>query len=261
MQSILNRTIVVACILTSGSHVRSVTGQSTEVSRKHTISVDSARPLAAAIRQLEADLGQIITYEDPPYLSPSTYKDITATASRNPHPKMRTLVPRGGRFDFSYDVRETLPPGADRTRSVLTTLVQTYNRVYPGVGSFDVVETAGAYHVVPTLAPRRDGTVGPYDSLLETLVSPPETETNALSALQAVVSQATTTSGRTFVLGTVPINGLYHTKVNFPGGQKSAREVVWETLQGTGQRLSWQILCEPGTEPSYCVLNIYGFPR
>lgn len=156
--------------------------------REQTISVEDPRPLAAAILKLENELDEVITYEDPPYASRSDYKDVTAAVSRVADPQKPVLVPRRGKFAFSYPRAEGLSAGAQQTSTVLRGLIDAFNRTYPTGAMFGFQEAAGAYHIIPITARSRTGLLHSYDALLETTVTIADGETDGLRALQMLVS-------------------------------------------------------------------------
>jgi hypothetical protein len=92
------------------------------------LALDDPRPLAQAVLELEAQFGLLITYEDPAYAFKGDISDVTATVRRDldkyqPGEAPRVLVPKGGRFVFSYDASQTHDP-----LNLLRQLVTAYHR-------------------------------------------------------------------------------------------------------------------------------------
>jgi hypothetical protein len=70
------------------------------------IQVNSRRPLAAALTELEKRQGLAITYEDPVYSSPSDIQDVTpARANRLDAETRRILVPKKGSFVLTIPLK------------------------------------------------------------------------------------------------------------------------------------------------------------
>lgn len=222
------------------------------------ISVNDGRPLASAVKQLEADLGQVITYEDPAYLDARDYVDVTSAVSRVPAPRSRVLVPRGGPFTFTYTdntASAPTPEGRAEAGAVAKRLVDAYNKQQ--VGSVFELRTLGnTFHVVPVATRDRTGVSRQYQSMLDTLITVSTPPTDGLTALETVLRALRAQSNAKLLAGSGPLNILANETVTVDATAQPAREVLLQVLNASGKRLSWQIFCSPG-ESNPCYLNVY----
>ena len=79
--------------------------------RRLVVDVDDPRPLSAAARQLERQLGLAVTYEDGSYVAPGDIVDVTAQVRRDRRTEPRVLVMRGGAFRFEKAMPGTAGAG------------------------------------------------------------------------------------------------------------------------------------------------------
>jgi hypothetical protein len=224
------------------------------------IKVNEGRPLAAAILKLENQLGQAISYEDPPYAHSDDYVDSTASVSGVPNSARRSFSPRGGRFEFSY---RWLPEGREheQTRSVLSAMLMSYSRNYSSPAIFELRETPSAFHVVPVVARDRNGLLIAHEALLDTVVDLSSQDMTALAAIDSVVSAISAKTKRPLFVGNVPLNVLYRSRTNIGSVGQPARTVLLGVLEATGEKMSWRMLCTAGAETMPCYLNIRVVPR
>jgi hypothetical protein len=241
---LLSRMLIGAGILAAGVGVAS--GQTNK-----TIAVNDPRPLSEAIFQLEQALRQPITYEDPAiYAYPDDYVDKTA---EHPSAVRRVLLPRGGRLQFTFNSSEPTGTRA-QTTALVKRLIQTFNKAYPDGVQFELRDTDRVYHVVPVVVRQRTGAIVPHDSPLDQPITVVAQETDAMSAISAILAAVKTQRGSNILVGNVPIGLLARVKVSLASDNESARTLLMRVLQTVSPTLSWRLLC--GTEPG-CYFNVH----
>jgi hypothetical protein len=244
------RLTVTLSVLTASMPMVLTAGQQQQVRVK----VDDARPLAAAIRAVEGQLGVVITYEDAPYLVSEDTVDETAKVSQIPNPRNRSIVPRVSHFEFSYPVAST-ESGAVVAEMAVRAMLDAFGRSRPMASQFTVEESMGALHVVPVQVRGPNKSLAAYESLLNTRVAIPPQD-RASDALQTIVSAVSKKSGRRLLLGAVPVGPLARTRVSWGPLEGSANDLISDLLSQTAPRLSWQIFCSPG-DVSECYFSIH----
>lgn len=202
------------------------------------LEVNDPRPLAEAIKTIEAKYGWIVTYEDPYFQNESDLVDVTDTVRKSAAkgPTQRVLIPRGGRFAFTYE-----RPSPESGAALIDALVAEYNASgYPG--AFRVIQTAGALHVVPAAVQGDDGQLLRQTSILDVPVTlQAEKGRSALQAIEAVLTSVGMATNRRIGIGTVPLNLLRGAYMEESATADLARDVIARTLQATGARVSWQL--------------------
>jgi hypothetical protein len=216
------------------------------------IAVEDARPLRAVLDELERAHCWIVTYEDPPYIFSGDTRDATREVARTfDASRPPILVPDGQRWAFAYE-RE-VPRGNPEPRQVLRTLLDAYHSSgNPGV--FDVVDLAGALHVVPKASRDSSGVLQPRSSLLGVRIAVTPHDDSVLESVKAVVRAVSDATGTQVVLGTVPFNLFAQRRIRPEERPGVARDVLMRALAATGQALTWRLLCQPGTNE--CALNV-----
>ncbi len=225
-----------------------------------TIRVDDPRPLAEAIRILEKQCHCVITYEDPPYICSGEVADVTASVRRDYDPanpydpkKPRVLVPRGGPFEFESRVSLALE-AMESQELVLRLLLADYHKQgYPG--GFRLLQTASAFHVVPSTVTTQEGQVERHRPVLDTRISIPPGSRTAREMLKEIVEGVSKEAGVMVVTGLMPWNLLFRVRVEGSASNEPARAVLSRTLQATNTKLSWQLFYDPGTKDY--VLNLH----
>jgi len=218
-----------------------------------TISVNSGRPLAEVIEILEKRYGWVITYEDPAYIYPADFEDVTMAVRRDGRTEPRVLVPRGGLFNFQYPTAAV--SSIQDASTILAKLIDDYNRSgHPGL--FRVIRSGTVFHVVPVETRNASGQFVPRGSLLDVNISIVDHEATALDLLREIVNAVSRPGGARVVVGTVPLNAMIQTRVRSGAAGENARAVLSRTLEAIDPKLSWSLLCTPGSVPE-CPLNIY----
>jgi hypothetical protein len=214
-----------------------------------TINVNSGRPLASVIEQIEKRSGQVITYEDPFYLYAADIEDVTLAVRRDGRTEPRVMVPRGGPFFFRY------PAAARDQLVVLERLIQEYSLSgHPGV--FRLIRTGDVYHVVPSERRNFTGAFEPHASLLDANISVPVGDRTALEMVKAITEAVSSPGVARIAVGTVPLNAMIRTHIQGGAIAESARTALLRTLDAIHSQLSWQLFCDPGPTP-VCALNVH----
>jgi hypothetical protein len=242
---LLSRMLIGAGILAAGVGVAS--GQTTQ-----TIAINDPRPLGEAIIQLERAIRQPITYEDPAiYAYPGDYVD--KTAEYGGRAARRVLLPRGGPLKFTFNSSE---PSGTRVQitALVKRLIQTFNKTYPDGAQFELRDTGGVYHVVPVVVRQRTGAIVSHVSPLDQPITVVAQDTDAMSAISAILAAVKAQQGSNMLVGNVPIAFLMRVKVSLASDNESARALLVRVLQTASPTLSWRLLC--GTEPG-CYFNIH----
>jgi len=243
---LLSRMLVAAGILTAGITVAS--GQTNKA-----IVINDPRPLSEAIVQLEHALNQPITYEDPAiYSYPADYVD--KTADYGARAKRRVLLPRGGPLQFTFN-NDELSGSRAQTTALVRRLVDTFNRAYPDGVQFGLRDTAGVYHVVPVVVREQSGAIVPHDSPLDAAITVVAKDTDAMTAIEAILAAVKAQQGTNIYVGMVPNGVLRRVPVSLASDKESARTLLTRVLQTVSPMLSWRLWCS--TEPGGCYFNIH----
>jgi hypothetical protein len=198
------------------------------------VTVNDPRPLARVVDELEQLCGCAITYEDNRL---SARRDLVEVPSDSDGGE-RLLIPRGGRFEFSYGGITTLVH--QRVPGVLASLVHEYNgSSYPG--RFTMTITGAVFHVVPAQATERETAMGAPVSLLDAPIHLEGTERTMSEAIEAVNHALTEATGETVTLS-YPA-ALFEGRRLVVGAEwEPARDGLVRILASSRQRLSWRLL-------------------
>ena len=212
--------------------------------------VNQPRPVALAVRQVEKQLGYVVTYEDTVYRFPGDIVDVSKQMrgrdpSLGPYPGMRS-----GTLQFRHSPRASTLAG--RVEEVLQEIVARSRRI-GNIGDFRVESTVNGYHVVPVQAKNRNGVEEPYESPLESRITMESRDESAADMIRRFVGVVSQASGQPLVEGLMP--GRFHgIRVTVDAQNDRARDVLWRALQSVNAGLSWQLLCGPDGP---CALNIH----
>ena len=133
-------------------------------------------------------------------------------------------------------------------------LIQTFNNAYPDGVQFELRDTGRVYHVVPVVVRQRTGAIVPHVSPLDQPITVVAQDTDAMSAISAILAAVKTQQGSNILVGDVPIGLLVRVKVSLASDNESARTLLVRVLQTVSPTLSWRLWC--GTEPG-CYFNIH----
>jgi hypothetical protein len=227
---------------------------------KH-LSVDDPRPVAEAVLTLESLYGWAITYEDPRYAHPGEVSDITEKVRRDlrdfPMGKApRVVIPRGGPLTVDYPVNAD--SGTPENPSAVIQRVLDIHAAGAG-SSFRLLHSGRYFHVVPAQLKNRNGNVEEQHSILDAVISVPSQQGARREMLEEVCHAIEVATQSHVVVGTIPERLFGQAISALAVFNQSARDVLTETLAGTGVVLSWRLLYDPGLEEY--VLNIHPVPE
>lgn len=220
------------------------------------ITVTDARPLAEAILKLEKVSGQVITYDDAPYVYAGDLEDKSDTYRHAPGVKV--MLPKRGALLFPYQMSEV----SDRagTGKALLRLVTTFNKTYPDGAQYTVLDRDGMFYVFPKTSRSEKGTVGPFTSPLDVPITVVVKEVNgevALKAIQDAIHEAT--GIKIFTGGWYDFSRAK--SISISSQQETARTVLTQFLQVAGpeagylQPISWSLLTGGMSGPLAYFLN------
>jgi hypothetical protein len=240
-----NRTVL-SCLLVGlvlGVALDAKPGQSSSID----VSGIGLRPLADAILELEARHGWIITYEDPPYSSPSVVEEAAKVRVDGGLSK-KVLAPRARFFVFDYRHLDTTKP-----REVLSSMLTEYNAGYDE--AFRLVQQGSVFHVIPTRSSNTNGMPTERRSLLDVRVSIEPDTRSAHETLLLILRQVSLATGETVNLGTT-WNLLDQSMVQGGAVNELARDALVRTVAATRMTLSWRLLCT-ARAPRECGFNLH----
>ncbi len=228
------------------------------IPRRLVVDVDDPRPLSAAARQLERQLGLAVTYEDGSYVAPSDIVHVTEQVRRDGRTEPRVLVVRGGgAFHFEHAMPGTA--GAGGVHQVLNRLVETWNQSRTG-GEFTVVDAGSGFHLVPTSRRGVGGEREPYTPPLSARIDVAREERSGLHTLTEIARLVSAQTGRPIGEGMMPINLMVQKSAVVGARNEPARAVLWRALRQLHSSLSYQVLCAVG-EQAACTINIHALRR
>jgi hypothetical protein len=210
------------------------------------VEVESPRPLADALTEIEERLGAVVTYEDP-ILS---YDGDLATIDLNGRP---FRGPRGGLFRLRLQPPSTASNGHDVEHIVRVALA---DYAASGLaGTFRLDRTGHMLHVVPTAARDTGGILRPQVSILDTRISFDDRRRTALDVLEVLGNAS---GGRLAVGLRGNMNRVFE-QVPLTGGatQEPMRSILAKVLDATDPTLSWRVYCGPAPDRTVCHLNLH----
>jgi hypothetical protein len=213
-----------------------------------TLSVDDPRPLAAALQDLEARYGWVVTYDDPIYQHADELQDVTASVRRQDDAtRPRVIVPRGGPFTFTW-------PPSSAPPAILENLLQAYNASgHPGV--FRLANTGATFHVIPVRSRGADGVDKELPAVLDAPIFVPHGGRTAHELLLAIVERVSRATGVSVGLGSYPVNWSLQTQVEGAVGYEPARTALVRLLDSPRLKFSWRMFYAPDMKRYF--LNIH----
>ena len=217
------------------------------------IKVYDARPVAAAVAEVEKRFGRVITYEDTRYVHPSDIVDVTEKYSRSADRSKRLLVMRSGAIEVEQVPR---PIRVDAQIDELLAEVLGHHTKAGNAGEFRVLPGAGVHHVVPVAFKGLTGAMESLTPLLDTPITFAKTEETAYEMALRIVAAVAAGTGMKLEPGMMPTNLFLQRRVTGEARNEPARVVLWRVLQSIRPDLSWRLLCGVG-ESGSCALNIH----
>ena len=219
------------------------------------LSLNDARPVAAAIESLEAKYGWVITYEDPPYAFAGDIQDVTERVRKDLNryergKAPRVIVPRGGALSVSYTANPNHP--AVVIQSVLDAEAARSGNV------FRVKQDGNMFHVVPAKSKNKNGQPVERASILESNITLAGGQQTGVQMLQTICEALSKANEAPVLLGIFPNNLFYNLRVDRKAGNESARETLMSLFAKTNRKLSWQLFYDPGLQKY--ALNVHVVP-
>ena len=208
----------------------------TQVAENERVLADGARPLAAAVLQVEHRCRCVITYEDHKLRS----EDVEDLPGHVPGPET-PKVPKGHAFMFRIR-RDLFSQDPGKTEQALRDMLVAFEQT-DGAGTFRVLRADGAFHVVPD-----------DKSLLDARVTLNLADRPLAEAIGTVMQQVSSPTGEAVKFGTVPANLMMKT-LTIHATNERADDVLIRALMSTGRTLSWRLLYDFGYQAFY--LNIH----
>jgi hypothetical protein len=233
------------------------------------IDVNDPRPLAAAVTQLEKQVGIGINFEDMPYTFAGDLKDVTATAmtqsQRSANPGVAIIVPRGGPLTIAPVSLANNPASVSGVTAVLASLVGAYATAgYPGVYSSTYAH--GAFFITPAQVHNSAGNAIAFSPILDTTVTLPSQARSAGDTLEAILQQVKTQTGIPVEIGQVPNGLMINAKITIGANNESARSVIARAFSmlaagkmadgSTATLMSYRLFFDP--QLKYYVFNVHG---
>jgi hypothetical protein len=207
-----------------------------EYARGHTVEyesllADGARPLGAAVSQLETLCRCVITYEDRLWRREDV-QDLPGHAPGRETPK----VPKGNAFMFR--VRRDL----ETQNSSLV-----YNSLAEILAAFEQKNEAGVFHIRAS-----DGVlhVAPNDALLDHKITMERENLSLREVVRVVLDQVSASTHQTIKFGTIPLN-IMKAPVTIGAKNEQAADVLSRAFSSSHQKLSWRLLYDYGYQSFY----------
>ena len=210
--------------------------------------IEAARPLAEALKILERNFRDTITYEDALYL-----RRFDVMRNRDKEPQK----PRGGIIDFSYS------PDMPSDKAIQNCLADYNNdRNNPAVFTIEYEDEEPVIHVFPIQSrdmrgefPDEEHISVPHTPILSMVISVSEQDKPPLDILRAICAKAAESSGAVINMGEFPQERLSVSPVSFSVADKPARVALTGFLKSINKHLSWQLLYDPKSKEY--ILNIH----
>lgn len=186
-------------------------------SQFETVTVSDPRPVAAAVKQLEAIYEWPITYEDPMTVNDHRLEDVTEQVQRTPNPSRRVIIQKSGTLLFTYQVT---PPGASEDQDpgqarrgreaavsdALTSVLDGY-AASGGPETFTVREEDGIFHVAAINFLNKEGALQESARILGTKITILPKQRTRSALFQEICRSLSKTAGILIAEGTFPRQG------------------------------------------------------
>lgn len=249
---------VLASMILFASFERAVVSQTYSV----VLSVNDARPMAEAVLSLIRTYPVTITYEDPRYEYAGDLHDVERQASKTRHPPVRWIAPRGGVLHATYDVSEATGTPVDMADAIQK--IVDANNVARFGGHFELRQSGGTFHVVPTEARDSTGRWVRQRSLLDAPITfSSGGEKDGFGLIEAILHEVSIASGETIVGGRPAIAsncsspGCIDNERVVDATNEPAREVLMGLVTSLNPRYSW-VLYYDASERCYYFSLVLG---
>lgn len=201
----------------------------TESDRK-TIETESPRPLADAVKKLQKLSIIPIHYEDTRYeqdadLENATEKVLTPEQKKMRNSSNRIIVPRRGKISFSIKV-DPVTQGLENEDQAYEAAQQAVNAWNTSEGTFQVLRTRLAIHIVPMTLRDKTGKVRTIDPVFNQPISFPLRSRTIFDTLNLIYQQVSAASGYKIVPGNGLLQGIFTNTVVLQANGEPAREIL-----------------------------------
>ena len=229
------------------------------------LSVNDARPMAEAVLSLIRTYPVTITYEDPRYEYAGDLHDVARQVSKTPHPPFRSIGPRGGALQATYDVSEETGAPLDMAAAIQS-VVDANNLARFG-GHFEVRQSGATFHVVPTEVRDGKGRWVPQQSLLDAPITfSSGGNKDGFGLIEAILREVSAASGERIVGGrpAIAINctspGCIENERVVDATNEPARDVLMQLVSSLNPRYTW-LLYYDAAERRYYFNLVLGVER
>lgn len=234
------------------------------------ISVNSGRPVADAILELERLSGKAINFEDVRYEHPADLADVTDRVMTPAQralagPFARVIVPRGGSLTVTVPVDAATQKLTDALllqNALNLLLAQQRSAALPG--AYALRNSADRLFVEPVQVRASSGNAVPSPSVLLSPITLALAERTALETLQLVLDQASRGSGHRIDVGSLPLAAFARNRIRFGADRRQASEVLADLLAAVAAvgrapeqapKLSYRLLFDP--QLKYYLFNVH----
>ncbi len=224
-----------------------------------TVKANDPRPLMQAVAALNEEYGWMVDYEDPPYTSDSDLLDVTDDQWRARHPNgRRVTILAGGAFESTYqeDSVNIRPEGG---AAILQKIVADYNRT-SNPGRFTLASQGrGRFTVIGSAVKNGVGQEEKVVPVLDTHISIPVAKRTTGEAIGLILHELSAKCNCKVGDGGGPINLLINSNVTTGGNDISARQLLIQTLDATGELMIYTLWYSQNT--STYLLSLAGAGR
>lgn len=232
------------------------------------VTVNSGRPVADAILELERLSGKAINFEDVRYEHPADLADVTDRVMTPAQralagPFARVIVPGGGSLTVTIPVDAATQKLTDALllqNALNLLLAQHRSAALPG--AYALRNSADRLFVEPVQVRASSGNAVPSASVLLSPITLALAERTALETLQLVLDQASRGSGYRIDVGSLPLAAFARNRLRFGADRRQASEVLADLLAAVGRaapeqapKMSYRLLFDP--QLKYYMFNVH----
>lgn len=213
--------------------------------RNVSFTTDYPRPLESVTYTLRYKYGVLVTFEE----APLEYSSDSVDPQKGSTNEGRTLLPRGGRLQFSFELSEDLSSPSD-PKSTIETAIDAYHREgYPGRYS---LQKSGAYfHIIPVARKNTQGVMESVGSPLDTIVTITGEPKHPHLVLRQLATQVGKTSGYPVYIAHSPFLRGNEVQMSCDFVEVPARSVLLQLLERTGKRSAWLMMFDINNRSYY----------
>lgn len=207
------------------------------------IDINSQRPLAQALLQIQDLTHTPINFEETPYQNPNDIVSRTVTGVDGR--QVRLVSPKGGHL------RASLDKGESGYEAIQTLLSGYYTADLPG--SYVVTQTATSVNILPGTFLNLSGVSQTAAPLMDQLISFPEAARNIPATFQLVVDGMAKATGVNVLLSDVPFPD--YSPISVGASQESAASVLAK-IASKLRPFSCFLLYDPGAKAYHLTVRI-----